>query len=130
MATSASRTEAMAAVQKLIEPWSRACVDADWDKLLSMCTDDIVFMPPGAPAVSGEGVRPFLESFPTVRAMSWDVASLEAADDVAFVRGAVRQTLETDEGVQQFDGKYCDLFRRGPDGKWRFAVVMWNADEA
>lgn len=130
MATRTSRAEAMAAVQEIIQPWSQACIDRDWDKLLSMCTEDIVFMPQGTPPVSGAAVRPWLESFPAVTAMSWDVASLEQAEDIAFLRGSVQQTLETDEGVHEVDGKYCDLMRRGADGQWRFAVICWNENRA
>lgn len=130
MATRTSQAETRAAVQALIQPWSQAAVDRDWDKLLSMCTEDIVFMPHGSPPISGDAVRPWLESFPTITAMSWDVASLEEADDIAFLRGPVQQTLETEDGVHQVDGKYCDLMRRGADGQWRFAVIIWNENQA
>ena len=27
-----------------------------------------------------------------------------------------------------FDGKYIDVFRKQPDGSWRFAQVMWSAN--
>lgn len=130
MASSDTHAEAMAAVQDMIQPWSQAIVDRDWDQLLSMCTSDIVFMPEGQPSVSGDAVRPWLEEFPSVSEMSWGVDSLEASEDFAFLRGWAKQTFETDEGRSHLDGKYCDLMRRGPDGKWRFAVIIWNANNA
>lgn len=130
MATRASHAETLAAVQNLIQPWCQAGVDGDWDKLLSMCTDDVVFMPHGAPPVSGDALRPWLDSFPKITAMSWDVDALEEAEDIAFLRGSVQQTLETEDGVYQVDGKYCDLMRREADGQWRFAVVIWNENRS
>ena len=30
---------------------------------------------------------------------------------------------------QRFDGKYCDVMRRGNDGRWRFALIIWNAND-
>lgn len=130
MGSDATRAEAMAAVQDLIQPWNKAIIDRDWDRMLSMCTEDIMFMPHGEPPVSGDAVRPWLDSFPTVKAMSWDVAGLEAAEDMAFVRGSVQQTLQLDEGDYEVDGKYCDLVRREADGQWRFAVIIWNENRS
>lgn len=118
------------ATGNMIQPWNQAIVDRDWDEMLSMCTEDIVFMPHGEPSVSGDEVLPWLEGFPTVTAMSWDVASLEAAEDIAFLRGSVQQTLETEDGVYEVDGKYCDLIRREADGQWRFAVIIWNENRS
>jgi len=116
----------MAAIKDIIGPWTQACLDRDWDTLLSMCTKDIVFMPQGMPPVSGDALRPWLDTFPTITAMTWDVDSLEASDDIAFLHGPVRQTLQMKEGVHESDGKFCDLMRREADGKWRFAVIMWS----
>lgn len=126
--TTSSTEAAAAAVAKMIDPWTKACIDRDWDTLLGMCTSDIVFMPPGQGPVSGAAVRPWLEAFPPIRGMSWDVVSLEAAEDLAFLRGPVRQTLVLEGQDELFDGKYCDLMRREEDGAWRFAVVMWSSD--
>lgn len=130
MGSEATRAEAMAAVQDLVQPWNQAILDRDWDEMLSMCTEDIMFMPHGEPPVTGDDVMPWLDSFPTVKAMSWDVASLEAAGDIAFVRGSVQQTLEMDDGDYEVDGKYCDLVRRESDGQWRFAVIIWNENRS
>ena len=128
--TTSSTDAAAAAVSKMIGPWTRACLDRDWDALLGMCTSDIVFMPPGEAPVSGAAARAWLEAFPPIKRMSWEVTSLEAAEDQAFLRGPVRQTLEI-EGVDEvFDGKFCDLMRREEDGAWRFAVIMWSSNTA
>jgi ketosteroid isomerase-like protein len=117
------------AIEGLIEPWTQACLAADWDALLGMCNDDIVFMPPGEPSVSGDAVRPWLEGI-VIRQMTWSIDHIEVKGDLAYLRGPVDQLLEIDGQEERFSGKYSDLMRRGEDGIWRFSVIMWNSDES
>lgn len=124
-----STTSPSQAIEDLIQPWIRACVDRDWDALLAMCTEDIVFMPPGDSLVTGAGVRPWLESFPVVKDMSWRIDRMEDMGDVALLRGPVRQILEIDGRDEEFDGKYFDVMRRTPDGTWRFDLIIWNRND-
>ena len=60
-----------AAIRGTIEPWCKACLDRDWDGLLGMCTDDVVFAPPGEPRVSGNGLRAWLEAYPVMKALDF-----------------------------------------------------------
>lgn len=117
---------ALAAVKEIIDPWTKACLKRDWDALLGMCTSDVVFMPSGEPPQTGPALRPWLEAFPEITQMSWDVSSLEAEGSLAFLRGPVKQTLRTDGEEVVVDGKFADLMRKERDGKWRFAVIAWS----
>lgn len=130
MSTTSTATEAKIAaeISQMIEPWNRACLERDWDALLGMCTDDVVFMPHGEPQVEGDAVRPWLDAFPEIKAMTWSIEHLEAAGDLAVLRGPVKQTLVIDGEAQQVDAKFCDLARREGDGRWRIATVIWNAN--
>ena len=121
--TSAS---AASALQELIGPWNQACLERDWDALLSMCTDDIVFMSPGEAPVTGDAVRPWLDSSPIMKSMWWEVSDTEESGDLAVARGPVKETLEIEGEEVLFDGKYCDVLRRGADGTWRLSMVMWS----
>jgi ketosteroid isomerase-like protein len=120
--------DVLAAAQAMMEPWNRACVEADWDSLLSMCTDDLVFMPTGEPPVMGDAVRPWLDSL-TIKSIWWDIDRLEFDGDLAYLFGPVKETLVIDGKDEVFDGKYCDILKRGDDGKWRFSVVIWNSNQ-
>jgi ketosteroid isomerase-like protein len=114
----------------LVEPWTLACVARDWDALLSFCTDDVAFSPPNGPLAEGAAVRPFLEGFPTISKMGWGIDHIEEAGDLAWLRGWVRMTLDVSGQKVDFDGKYTDIARRGADGTWRIAQVMWSSNEA
>jgi len=118
------------AIEALVEPWIDACVRRDWDKLLGMCTDDVVFLPPNEPAVPDSGVRGWLDTFPAIKAMAWHIDHLEGTAHLACARGWVKMTLDVSGQQVVFDGKYTDLLRRQPDGTWRFALVMWNSNSA
>ena len=125
--TSSSAASAMSA---LVEPWTLACVARDWDALLSFCTDDVAFSPPNGPLAEGAAVRPFLDGFPTILKMGWGIDHIEEAGDLAWLRGWVRMTLDVSGQTVDFDGKYTDIARRGADGTWRMAQVMWSSNEA
>ena len=112
--------------QSLSGPWNGACISRDWDALLELCTDDIVFMPPGESSVSGEGLRPWLDAFPSIKSIEWEIESADMSGDLAVIRGPISQVLEKDGATIDFSGKYCDVLRKGDDGKWRFACVIWN----
>ena len=118
------------AIEALVEPWTNACVGRDWDSLLGMCTDDIVFQPPNEPSVAGRDVRRWLDNFPVIKAMAWHIDNVEGVGHLACASGWVKMTLEMDGQQLVFDGKYTDVFRRQPDGTWRFALVIWNSNTA
>jgi len=121
---------ASSAIREMVEPWNRAVIDRDWDALLSMCNDDMIFMPPGDRPVSGDAIRPWLDGFPTVTSMFWDIDDVLESGPLATVRGSVRQTFAMEGEEVRVDGKYCDVLRRGGDGEWRFSLIIWNTNEA
>ena len=125
---SALAPEDVAAINALIEPWNEAVKQKDWEAVQAMCTDDMVFMPPEGLPVQGAGVRPFLEAFPTVKSMWWNIEDTHGQGDIAAVRGSVKETVEINGNDVLIDGKYCDVLRKGADGQWRFAVIIWNSN--
>jgi len=117
-----------AAIQGLVQPWTTACLDRDWDAALAMCTDDVVFMPPDEPTVQGSAVRDWLERYPIMKQFEWDFDQIEGQGDLAFGRGWFHVVLEVPEGTTTMDGKFVDVFERGTDGKWRIAVLMFSSN--
>jgi ketosteroid isomerase-like protein len=117
------------AINDMIEPWNSACIHRDWTKLLSMCTDKMVFMPPDGPSVKGSELKSWLDTLPNIKEMWWNIEQIEGGGDTAYVRGLVKETLEADGVEEKFVGKYTDLLRKGSDGTCRFESIMWNSNQ-
>jgi ketosteroid isomerase-like protein len=128
--TSSSDAKVAAEITRLIAPFTKAAIDRDWNALLDLCTDDVMFMPPGGPAVQGDAVRPWLDAFPVMKTFEWSIDHVDTDGDLAVIRGPVAETLVIDGEDVHIDAKYVDVLRRGGDGRWRFAAIIWNSNSA
>lgn len=116
------------AIRASIAPWTKACLDRNWNALLAMCTDDVVFAPPGEPSVSGGRVRPWLEAFPVMKVFTFTFDRIDVHGDLATAVGGGTWTLDLNGQDVSATFKFADVFRRAPDGSWRYAHVIWNSD--
>jgi ketosteroid isomerase-like protein len=117
--------------------WAVAAAEGrDMERILSYWTDDAVVMPPGFPAVAGKAaLRQYVESsmqIPGFR-ITWtttDVAlSLDGNLAYMFSQNAV--TMNAPDGTPTTtEGRAVTIWRREPDGEWRCAVDIWNAEPA
>lgn len=76
----------------------------------------MVFMPQDGLPVQGDAIRPWVEAFPTVRSLWWNIEDVHGQGDLACIRGSVKETLDIDGTDVLVDGKYCFariLFRIG-----------------
>ena len=119
----------VAAIKQLAGESVATVLAGDWDKWLAMFDDDIVIMPPGAPAVSGKAdAKVFADEFPNITAFTFKVDDIEGRGDFAAVRGRYAWTLETDNGPQSDAGTWCCTCRHGEDGTWRMVWDIFNTD--
>src|SRR5262245_41217036 len=119
---------AAADIRATIPPWRQACLDRNWDALLSMCTDDVVFAPPGELQVSAPKVRAWLDAFPVMKAFEFKFDRVEVSGDLATATGGGTWTLDVAGKTVSANFKFADVLRKGSDGKWRYAHVIWNSD--
>jgi ketosteroid isomerase-like protein len=117
------------ALAQLREGFIQATLARDFDRILATRTEDIVWMPPNAPIVSGKSeVRQWLEAGPRAVGFELTPTRLEGDDDLAFERGRfVYRALMGADTVTDA-GKYLVILRRQADGAWLLAVEMWNSD--
>ncbi len=127
-----SGAENQQAIRKLIEAWLAAVRSKDISKLVSMVTDDAVFLPPGLPAVRG---KPAVEAmfgrfFPQFRNVEQTAVTEEivVAGNWAFLWGTETFILVPQGGAApiQMQGKGMSILRRQADGSWKFARGINN----
>ncbi len=120
-----------AQIRATIEPWTKACLDRDWDALLAMCTEDIVFSAPGEPKVTGTAaVRTWLEDYPVMKTLDFDFDRMEISGDLAVANGSGSMTIKVEgqEDTMIFD--FTDTLRKNRHGTWLYSSVTYNAKAA
>jgi uncharacterized protein (TIGR02246 family) len=106
------------------QQWTAAVNARDVDRYLELLTEDIVWLPPGQPALSGRRafeswVRPFFERFSYEFVIT--EAEVQLAGDWAVERGTFQTKMRAQDDGQSGDhaGTYLVLWRREPGGTWR-----------
>jgi uncharacterized protein (TIGR02246 family) len=113
-------------IRNLIETWLRATREGDVDTVLTLMTEDVVFLVPGQrPMVGrhafGEALRAVLGKH-AVESKS-DIDEISVFGDVAYCRTrlSVTVTSKHDNTPMLRTGHTLSILRRGADGKWRLA---------
>ena len=119
-------TEAdLAAIRTSTENFGPLLVAANYDAVAALYTEDAVFMPPGAPSVTGrEAIRGVMATFPPILEARLVSDEIEGTGDLLYSRGRYVMTME---GMPADSGKYIEIHRRGADGTWRIAVDIFNS---
>jgi len=111
-------------IRQVIDTWLQASRDGDLATVMSLMTEDVVFLTPGNPPMS----RGDLES--RSKAMTGKVAiegkpeikEITVAGDVAICWNHLEITITPLDGSSspvKRAGNVLSVFRKGPDGKWR-----------
>ncbi len=119
-----------AQIRATIAPWRQACLDRDWDSLLALCTEDIVISGPGDPKATGDAVRPWLENYPVIKALTFDFDRIEVSGDLAAANGSGSMTLEVEGQEVSLEIEVTDDFRKDERGTWLYSSVTFNSNEA
>ncbi len=105
----------------------------DIPKLMTLVTEDVVFLPPGLPPLRGKPAieamyKSFLPQFSSVDQQA-ALEEVEVAGDWAFAWGSETLVLVPQSGGSpiQMDGKGLSILRRQPDGSWKFSRAVNNA---
>lgn len=122
----------MASVRQGIDAANQAFVDAFnagdiATAAENVYTEDATILPPGGPQIDG---RQAITDFWTGAAEQLGIESADLSTvsveslgpDMAYEIG--RYSLTTGQGAQE--GKYVVIWKRGPQGDWRWHVDIWN----
>jgi uncharacterized protein (TIGR02246 family) len=117
------------AVRDADEAWSNAAVAKDLDKTVSFYADDAMVLPPNQPmATSKDAIRNLWKGLlDSVTDISWKTTRVEVAKsgDMACLIGTYELTMK--DGTKD-KGKYCEVWAKQADGKWKVGTDMFNSD--
>jgi uncharacterized protein (TIGR02246 family) len=112
------------AIRELIATWFSASRAGDTEKVLSLMTDDVVFLVPGQPPMRGKSA--FAASQSAIRAFDIDATSeineIKVLGDWAYMWAhlSVVMTPKNGEAPVQRDGPTLSILRK-ESGRWLLA---------
>jgi uncharacterized protein (TIGR02246 family) len=111
------------AIRGMVEQWLAASRAHDLDTLLSLMTDDVIFMVPDSKPF---GKERFAANAATMKDVKVEAAGtieeLQVLGDWAYLRNFVEVSITPPNGViSRHSGYTLTILRRQPDGRWQLA---------
>jgi uncharacterized protein (TIGR02246 family) len=111
------------AIRDLIDTWMKASRDGDTATVLSLMTDDVVFMVPGHEPF---GKAAFAAAADSMKNVTIDgrasIMELEVLGDVAYLRNHIDMSMVPADGAPVHRSGYTlTILRKQRDGRWLLA---------
>jgi uncharacterized protein (TIGR02246 family) len=111
------------AIRELINNWLAASKAGDIDTVLSLMTDDVIFMVPGAQPF---GKQAFAAAFAGMKNVQMEgtseIQEIKILGDWAYLRNFIDMTVTPPGGSPvRRSGYTLTILRKEADGKWRLA---------
>jgi uncharacterized protein (TIGR02246 family) len=109
------------AIRELVSTWLRASQAGDIDTVLSLMTDDAVFMVPGREPFGKAAFAAASKSMQSVNIDGTsDIVELQVLGDWAYLRNRLSVTITAPGGSPKTRSGYTlTILRKERDGKWR-----------
>jgi len=126
----------VAAIMKADSAWDKASEVKSVEGWLSFYTDDAIMMPPGEPVCKDKASRETsIKNMFTIPGVSlrFQDSKVEVSrmGDMGYAAGAYQFSYNDAKGnAIKENGKYCETWKKQPDGNWKCIVDVWNADVA
>ena len=116
-------TEDEQAIRTLVESWMVASQAGDIDMVLSLMTDDVVFMVPGRDPFGKEAFAAASQAMAGTRMEGTsEIVELQVLGEWAFIRNRIEVTATPTDGASiRRSGYTLTLLRKEADGQWRLA---------
>lgn len=119
-------------IRAAIADWVAIYNRNDWSALANQFTQDAVMMPPNAPAVTG---REAIAAWEAENEAGFRIAlrpdEISIVGDRAIIHGRSCVFIPVEDGASGVDiGKFLEIRRRQPDGRWLVAQDVFNSDLA
>ena len=112
------------AIREVVGKWMAATKASDFATVLSLMTDDVVFMVPGQEPFGKEAFSALSHGMKSMEIDGTsEVQELQVLGDWAYMRNHIRITAIPGNGGEPIrrSGYTLSIFRKGQDGKWRLA---------
>jgi len=111
------------AIRSLIDTWMEASKAGDLKTVLSLMTDDVVFLVPGKEPFGKAEFAATSEGMKNVRVEGQsEIKELKVLGDWAYMRNQLRITVTPPNGQpMRRSGYTLTIVRKEPDGRWRLA---------
>ncbi|WP_213308404.1 YybH family protein [Paraburkholderia sacchari] len=111
------------AIRQVVETWMAASKRGDTATVLSLMTDDVIFMVPGQEPFGKEA---FAAASKGMEGVKFDgnseIVELQVLGDWAFIRNHIDIAITPPDGATVRRAGYTlTLLRKGVDGQWRLA---------
>jgi uncharacterized protein (TIGR02246 family) len=109
------------AIRELVATWMAASKAGEHATVLSLMTDDVVFMVPGREPFGKEAFAAASKAAgPALIEGTADIVELKVLGDWAWLRDKLKVTIASPGGTPTTRSGYTlTILRKGPDGKWR-----------
>ncbi len=117
-------TEDERAIRELVDTWLAATKAGDLRTVLSLMTEDVVFMVPGQKPFGKEAFEAASEGMTNVRIDGTsDIQEIQVLGDWAYLRTYIEMSMSRpdDEALVRRSGYTLTILRKEPDGRWRLA---------
>jgi uncharacterized protein (TIGR02246 family) len=97
----------------------------------ALYTENATLMPPNHGIVRGRAeIRTFVKNFPPLSHFTAPPIEIDGRGDLAYVRGTYQLVFVPSGGRANAEdhGKFLEILRRQPDGRWLIAVDIYNSD--
>ena len=111
------------AIRQVVETWMQASRAGDAATVLSLMTDDVVFMTPGGEPFGREAFEAAAADQDGAQIHgSNDIVEVQVLGDWAFTRNRIDMSLTPPNGEPVRRAGYTlSLYRKDADGRWRLA---------
>jgi uncharacterized protein (TIGR02246 family) len=112
------------AIRDTIKNWMQATLAGDLPRILSLMTEDVVFLTPGNPPMRGrEGFAAAFNSMGAGTQISGepDIQEIQVNGDWGYCWNFLRITATPPDGRGpiRVSGNILSIFRKNPDGEWQ-----------
>ena len=118
------------AIRAQIDALVSTAIAADWDAWGNTLSSDVIFFPPNqAPLVGHGAVLAWARAFPEITSFTAPPDEVSGTGDLAYAHGTYSYTVTLPDGSPLTEqGTYVNIFRRQPDGSWRYTHNIWHSN--